>query len=123
MKQEDKWMKKFQERMDGYAEPIPEGLWDDIEHDLLTETSMVVPWWKRWQMVAAVALLLLVSSLTVWLWHSPVGRYVEEQSANISSEIVSPLEELVDETKLVADGIVAIKASYSCRGRNERGRS
>ena len=88
MKQEDKWMKKFQERMDGYAEPIPEGLWDDIEHDLLTETSMVVPWWKRWQMAAAVALLLLVSSLTVWLWHSPVGQYVEEQSANILSEIV-----------------------------------
>ena len=112
MKQEDKWMKKFQERMDGYAEPIPEGLWDDIEHDLLTETSMVVPWWKRWQMAAAVALLLLVSSLTVWLWHSPVGQYVEEQSANISSEIVSPLEELVDETKLVADEIVAIKKHH-----------
>ena len=40
--------------------------------------------WRRWQAVAAVALLVVVSSLTVWFWQSPSANYLEKQSAELN---------------------------------------
>ena len=104
MKQEeDKWLEKLRHRMEDYSEPVPQGLWADIEKDL-PDAPKVVPLWRRWQAVAAIALLVVVSSLTVWLVHSPVVPYMEEQSTRIAevapvaaeeTEIPLPVEEKV----------------------------
>ena len=51
--------------MEGYSEPAPADLWEQLEKELDT-VPKVIPMWRRWQAVAAVALLVVVSSLTVW---------------------------------------------------------
>ena len=56
--------------MEGYSEPAPADLWEQLEKELDT-VPKVIPMWRRWQAVAAVALLVVVSSLTVWFWQSP----------------------------------------------------
>lgn len=91
MKQEDKWLDGLRYRMKDYSEPVPEGLWADIEKEL--ESPKVVPMWRRWQAVAAVALLVVVSSLTWWMVNSPATQYIEEQSMQIAEVTPVTMEE------------------------------
>ena len=83
MEEKDKWIKNFRTRMEGYSEPVPADLWGQLEEEL--NAPKVVPMWRRWQAVAAIALLLIVSSLTVWFWQSPSAGYLERQSAELPS--------------------------------------
>lgn len=114
MKQEDKWMKNFRERMKDYSEPLPDDLWQEIQQDLKAEEVKVIPFWKRWQMAAAVALVLVVSSLSVWFWtSSPVNgtrEYVVETEQALESyqeeEIVHPVEEIVKKQEPVVTEII-----------------
>lgn len=71
MKNEKEWIDNLRNRMKGYSEPVPEGLWEELEKELGGQTTpKVIPLWKRWQVAAAV-LVLLASSLTYWFWSSP----------------------------------------------------
>ena len=114
MKQEDKWMKNFRERMKDYSEPLPDDLWQEIQQDLQAEEVKVIPFWKRWQMAAAVALVLVVSSLSVWFWtSSPVSvtrEYVVETEQALEpyqeEEIVHPVEEIVKKQEPVVTEII-----------------
>ena len=83
MKEKDKWIKNFRTRMEGYSEPAPADLWEQLEKELDT-VPKVIPMWRRWQAAAAVALLVVVSSLTVWFWQSPSANYLEQQSAGLN---------------------------------------
>lgn len=120
MKQEDKWMKNFRERVKDYSEPLPDDLWQEIQQDLKAEEVKVIPFWKRWQMAAAVALVLVVSSLSVWFWtSSPVNgtrEYVVETEQALEpyqeEEIVHPVEEIVKKQEpIVAETIIMRKAN------------
>lgn len=84
MKEKDKWIKNFRTRMEDYSEPAPADLWEQLEKELDT-VPKVIPMWRRWQAVAAVALLVVVSSLTVWFWQSPSASYLEQQSAELNA--------------------------------------
>ena len=44
--------------MEGYSEPAPADLWEQLEKELDT-VPKVIPMWRRWQAVAAVALLVV----------------------------------------------------------------
>lgn len=83
MEEKDKWIKNFRNRMGDYSEPAPADLWEQLEKEL--DTPKVIPMWRRWQAVAAVALLVVMSSLTLWFWHSPSAGYLEQQSAELNS--------------------------------------
>ena len=83
MEEKDKWIKNFRTRMEDYSEPAPADLWEQLEKEL-DATPKVIPMWHRWQAIAAVALLVVVSSLTVWFWNSPSASYVEQQSAELN---------------------------------------
>lgn len=100
---EDKWLDGLRDRMKDYSEPVPDNLWADIEKDL-EATPKVIPMRERWQMVAAVALLFVVSSLTLWFWHSPAVEYMEQQSAKVEEMLpitseVTPQPLLAEEKK------------------------
>ena len=56
---------------------------NSLEKELDT-VPKVIPMWRRWQAAAAVALLVVVSSLTVWFWQSPSANYLEQQSAELN---------------------------------------
>ena len=114
MKQEDKWMKNFRERMKDYSEPLPDDLWQEIQQDLKAEEVKVIPFWKRWQMAAAVALVLVVSSLSVWFWtSSPVNEtreYVVETEQALKphqeEEIAQTVEEIVKKQEPIVTEII-----------------
>lgn len=119
MKKEDKWLDDLRNRMKDYSEPVPDSLWADIEKDL-EATPKVIPMRGHWQMAAAVALLFVVSSLTLWFWHSPTVEYMEQQSVEVEevlpvvAEVISQPLLLVEETKeTLSKEIVKQEASDS----------
>lgn len=83
MEEKDKWIKHFRNRMEDYSEPVPADLWNQLEKEL--DTPKVIPMWHRWHAVAAIALLVVVSSVTVWFWQSPSVDYLEHQSAELNA--------------------------------------
>lgn len=83
MEEKDKWIKNFHDRMEGHSEPVPEGVWKQLEQDL--GIPKTIPMWRRWQAVAAIALVLVVSSLTVWVWLSPSADYMGQPPVKMSA--------------------------------------
>lgn len=109
MRNEDKWARRVKEELDDYLEPAPTGLWEELEKELQV-TPKVIPMWKRWQMIAAAAVVVmtLVSIWSVWLTDEvqdmklpvaadipPVSQRIEEiipdmqSSDKLSEEIVA----------------------------------
>lgn len=83
MKQ-DKWINKLRNRMNGYSEPVPDDLWSRLEKELKTSNSVeLIPWWKRWQAVAAVITVVIVCSITGWFMFNDEQSDVRQVSENI----------------------------------------
>ena len=91
MKEDKAWIQQMRKQLKDYSEPLPDDLWKAIEKDLekSEECHKVIPFWKRWQAVAAVAAVLIVSLSAVWLW-----RYEEKaldghvrQTADVTKHI------------------------------------
>ncbi len=68
-KEQDKWAESLRNRMKDYSEPLSEGLWERIEHDL--PASRVLPFWRtrRFAVAASVA-VVAVSSVSIWFMTS-----------------------------------------------------
>lgn len=103
----DKWINDIRNRMEDYSEPLPAGLWEKIDSEI--SAPKVIPLWKRWQSVAAAAVVVIaISTLSVWYW----GNDQSIKDANLagitdieSSENIEPL------SKLVEDGVIKTPAT------------
>ncbi len=91
--EDELWMRKIKERLEDYSEPLPASGWERLEKDLpvskppLAEKRRVIPF-RRWAVAAAAALLVVVSSISLWLLQSPVGD--EVRNAAVPSLAVLP---------------------------------
>lgn len=77
--------------MERHEEPVPDGLWSDIEARLPSEQTprRLLPAWRRYAAVAAVA--LAVMGAAVLLWHaSDNGSINEAVIASNPPEVSSP---------------------------------
>lgn len=98
----DKWINDIRNRMEDYSEPLPAGLWEKIDSEI--SAPKVIPLWKRWQSVAAAAVVVIaISTLSVWYW----GNEQSIKDVNLagitdieSSENIEPL------SKLIEDGVI-----------------
>lgn len=81
-KEEEKWAKRLRTRMEGYQKPPSDELWARIERDLpASPSAKIVPMWRNRKLMAAAAVaVVLVSSVTTWLLHSPEAEYVKTES-------------------------------------------
>ena len=85
MKNEDKWIQDIRNRMEDYSEPLPAGMWEQLESEL--DTPKVIPMWRKWQAAAAAVLVLAVSSLTLWLLnnHNRLFAYIQNARSDSHS--------------------------------------
>ena len=75
--EDELWMRKIKERLDDYSEPLPVSGWERLEKDLsdskppVAGRRRIIPF-RRWAVAAAAALLVAVSSVSVWLLPKPL---------------------------------------------------
>lgn len=97
------WLKKIKDRLEDYSEPMPASGWERLEKELsATGTSAdepliagprrIVPF-RRWTVAAAAALLVAVSSVSLWLLQSPVADEVRRTSVPALAAIPDDLPE------------------------------
>lgn len=72
MKNDELWLKKIKERLEDYSEPLPVSGWERLEKVLPPTLPGItgIPKrivFRRWAMVAAAAVLVAVSSISLWL--------------------------------------------------------
>lgn len=113
MKDEKEWIDHLRNRMEGYSEPLPKGLWDTLSKELEEQKApKVIPIWRRWQAAAAV-LVLLASALTYWFWSSPTADF---QNQELAVEVEdTPLPEIVPNT--MQDQLADVNTSENHRSQ------
>ena len=96
--EDELWMRKIKERLDDYSEPLPVSGWERLEKDLsvskppVAGKRRIIPF-RRWAVAAAAALLVAVSSVSVWLLQSPVGEEMRNMTAPALAAVPDKLPE------------------------------
>ena len=96
--EDELWMRKIKERLDDYSEPLPVSGWERLEKDLSVSKPpaagkrRIIPF-RRWAVAAAAALLVAVSSVSVWLLQSPVGEEMRNMTAPALAAVPDKLPE------------------------------
>ena len=96
MKNKDKWAMRLRDKMEGYSEPLPNGLWERMETEI--SAPRVIPMWRTRRFVVAAAMLIAaVSLLTVWLMAplSDKTLYLEPALAEKKDNLLAPDEKPV----------------------------
>ena len=92
------WIKQLQSMMDGYQEPVPDGLWQDIEARI--QPRRVRPVWRRYAAVAAVALAVIGTGGLLWLGNDedsgekPIISLTTPENNSPESEILAQNDEI-----------------------------
>ncbi len=74
MKKENDWLKGLQDKMKGYEEPAPEGLWGDVESSIFPERKrgvIAMPVFRRVAAVAAAVALGVFTGLRIFNFEKP----------------------------------------------------
>lgn len=96
--EDELWMRKIKERLDDYSELLPVSGWERLEKDLsaskppVAGRRRIIPF-RRWAVAAAAALLVAVSSVSVWLLQSPVGEEMRNTAAPALAAVPDKLPE------------------------------
>lgn len=129
MEEQDKWMKGLRSKLQNHSEPIPAGLWEQLEQELQVDTAgnspKVIPMWRRWQAVAAVAAMFILSTTTLFFWEYTseealqqahltneallMNKFEEQNESNLMAVVEEVDDSVVSSTspKLVNDVMVA----------------
>lgn len=88
-KKEDKWVDCFRNRLKDHQEPVPEQLWAELEREL--NAPKVIPLYRRAGMVAAVAAVAVLTSVSVWWIGREGGKQAQDtQLAQEFQKVVPP---------------------------------
>lgn len=134
MKENDLWLKRIKERLDDYTESPPMDGWERMEKELpALSPSLNLSKHKRvsikyWAVAVAAALIIAVSSVSIWLLQSPAGD--EVRHAGQSSLAIAPVglpnhlqtDQPVETAKQVSrpSRIGAIERSLVAQSRNRK---
>ena len=92
----EKWIKDIRNRMENYSEPLPADLWEKIDADI--SRPKVIPMWRKWTSVAAAAAVVLaVSTLSLFYWTSEPS--LKESNLSIAETPAIDYTELKDTPK------------------------
>lgn len=89
MKEDRKWFDDIRDKMDGYEEPAPDGLWEDVEASIFPEKKRRPVW--LWRGVAAAAAVAAGVFAGVRLMDAPSGK-VSGDSVAVARESASQPE-------------------------------
>lgn len=111
------WLKKIKDKLEDYSEPLPVAGWERLEKELSASGAPIagphrmIPF-RSWAVAAAVVLLVVVSSVGLWLLQSPLGN--EMRHASVPALAVAP--DVLPEQTAPAVRTNSIGATYRAHG-------
>ena len=78
MEEKELWMNKLKEKLADYSEPAPASGWEQLEKELMPPVEKKIYPYRKWMMAAAAVILLaVVSSVSLYFWgHRLRMKYV-----------------------------------------------
>lgn len=73
MKDNEKWMDTFREKLEGYSESVPASGWEQLERQLRPSVEKRIYPYRRWVVAAAVTLLVAASSVSLYFLGTPAA--------------------------------------------------
>lgn len=74
MEEKELWMSKLKEKLADYSEPTPDSGWEQLEKELMPPVEKKIYPYRRWTMAAAAVILLaIVSSLSLYFLGTPAA--------------------------------------------------
>lgn len=80
IKDNEKWMDAFREKLDGYSEPVPASGWEQLERQLNPSVEKRIYPYRRWAVAAAVTLIVAASSLSLYFLGTPAADEIRHTS-------------------------------------------
>ena len=74
MEEKELWMNKLKEKLGDYSEPLPASGWEQLEKELMPPVERKIYPYRKWMMAAAAVILLaLVSSVSLYFLGTPAA--------------------------------------------------
>ena len=98
--EDELWLKKLKDKLEDYSEPLPDSDWKQLEKRQsasigLTGKTRKTILFRRWAVAVAAALVLIASSVSIWLLRSSVGDKVRHTSIPVLASIPDTLPEQI----------------------------
>ena len=66
MKEDEKWIKAFKDKLEDYSEPMPASGWERLERELMPVTEKRIYPYRRWAVAAAAVVLVLTTAVSLY---------------------------------------------------------
>ena len=73
MKEDEKWIKAFKDKLEDYSEPMPASGWERLERELMPVTEKRIYPYRRWAVAAAAVVLVVTTAVSLYFLNSPVA--------------------------------------------------
>lgn len=74
MEEKELWMNKLKEKLADYSEPVPASGWEQLEKELMPPVEKKIYPYRKWMMAAAAVILLaVVSSISLYFLGTPAA--------------------------------------------------
>lgn len=91
MKEDEKWIKAFKDKLEDYSEPMPASGWERLERELMPVTEKRIYPYRRWAVAAAAVVLVLTTVVSLYFLNSPVAdeiRYATAPSLAVNPDVL-----------------------------------
>lgn len=91
MKEDEKWIKAFKDKLEDYSEPMPASGWERLERELMPVTEKRIYPYRRWAVAAAAVVLVVTTAVSLYFLNSPVAdeiRYATTPSLAVNPDVL-----------------------------------
>lgn len=94
MEEKELWMNKLKEKLGDYSEPLPASGWDQLEKELMPPVEKKIYPYRKWTVAAAAVILLaLVSSVSLYFLGTPAADEIRHAKTPALASLPDDLPE------------------------------
>lgn len=97
MEEKELWMNKLKEKLADYSEPTPASGWEQLEKELMPSVEKKIYPYRKWMMAAAAVILLaVVSSVSLYFLGTPVAdemRHIQTPALATTPDVLPGVQQ------------------------------
>lgn len=97
MEEKELWMNKLKEKLADYSEPVPASGWEQLEKELMPSVEKKIYPYRKWMMAAAAVILLaVVSSVSLYFLGTPAAdemRHIQTPALATTPDVLPGVQQ------------------------------